>query len=75
MPFPMDLRSLCLAVLLIPLAQAADIPIDTEEPMTFVLRIKWCQPIGPGWYLSGGKFLKVIPSSEAFKNNLTGGNL
>ena len=35
-------------------------PISDDESIQFAMRIDWCRFLGPGWYESGGRFIKVI---------------
>lgn len=40
------------------------IPIATDKKCKMCVRIERCEPCGEGWYISGGKFVGIVPAAE-----------
>lgn len=40
------------------------IPLSPEKKCKMRLRIERCEPCGEGWYVSGGKFVGIVPAAE-----------
>ena len=38
------------------------IPLENGGHVRMLVQIKWCRPCGEGWFVSGGKFLRALPS-------------
>jgi len=38
------------------------VPVADDQPLHFRTEICWAQPFGKDWYISGGRFLSVVPS-------------
>ena len=35
------------------------VPVTEDESLSFWTEIRWVQPLGEDWYISGGRFLRV----------------
>jgi hypothetical protein len=35
------------------------IPTDQEDAVRIHVQIRWSQPVGAGWYISGGEFVEI----------------
>lgn len=40
------------------------IPIATDTKCKMRVRIERCEPCGDGWFISGGRFVGIVPAAE-----------